>query len=180
VELPLFAIRLFLGATFLLASVPKVVAAHEFRRALGNYGLLPIRLVGPVAIWLPRAELIVGLGLLAGVWTPLFAMCASVALLVFAGAVSVNLARGRVIDCGCYGAVSRGEIGWGLVVRDLALAASAGILVFAPAHIWTAGSDSGARTSEALAVVVIVASALCAERLGGEFVRLRRLTRHVG
>ncbi|MBP8310973.1 MAG: hypothetical protein KAY46_27095 [Burkholderiaceae bacterium] len=48
---------------------------------------------------------------------------AAALLLLYAGAMALNLLRGRVLDCGCGGAPQ--PLSWGLVVRNLAMAAMA-------------------------------------------------------
>jgi hypothetical protein len=48
--------RFGLAFLFLAAAVPKLLAPHEFERAVANYRLLPVSLVRPIAAWLPRLE----------------------------------------------------------------------------------------------------------------------------
>jgi hypothetical protein len=166
VQLLLLGIRLFLGLVFLTSSLPKLAAPADFRRALRNYQLLPLRLVRPVATWLPRAELALALALLVGIATPLTATLAAAALLVFSGAVVINLARGRKIECGCFSGSSPREITWRLVLQDVILAGSAiGVATGAP-PMW-AGSDS-------FAVLLAAAFALVVVQLATEWMRLRR------
>lgn len=165
-QLSLLGIRLFLGLVFLASSLPKLAAPADLRRALRNYQLLPLRLVRPVATWLPRAELALALALLVGIATPLTATLAAAALLVFSGAVVINLARGRKIECGCFSGSSPREITWRLVLQDVILAGSAiGVAMGAP-PMW-AGSDS-------FAVLLAAAFALVVIQPATEWMRLRR------
>lgn len=123
--------RYVLAFVLLTTAVPKLLDAREFERAVSNYALLPPRFVRPVAVWLPRFELAVGLALLLGVAVEPFAAFAGLLLLVFAIAVVLNLRRGRRIDCGCYSSVAPRSIGWWLVAGDLALASMALTVVLA-------------------------------------------------
>lgn len=165
-ELSLLGTRLFLGLIFLTSSLPKLAAPGDFRRALRNYQLLPLGLVRPVATWLPRVELALALALLVGIATPLMAMLTAAALLVFSGAVAINLARGRKIECGCFSGSSPREITWRLVLQDVVLAASA-IAVAREAPAMWAGSDS-------FAVFFAAAFTLVVVQLATEWMRLRR------
>lgn len=114
--------RYILAFVFLSASVPKLLARADFETALANYGLLPSRLVAPAAMWLPRAELGLAAALFAGVALTAVGLTAAGLLLLFAGAISVNLVRGRRIDCGCSGLTARKTISWMAVLRNASLA----------------------------------------------------------
>jgi hypothetical protein len=179
-ELLLLGARFFLGVVFLSASIPKLFAAREFRRALTNYRLLPVWLVAPVATWLPRFELVIAAALLGGVAMTITAAIAGFALLAFSVAVGVNLARGRIIECGCFGGPSPRRITWRLALRDAVLAAAALALATHPPAVWTAfgwpvvTSGSASRT-DALAVLVAAASVVTVEHLLEEWVRLRTI-----
>ncbi len=173
-ELSLLGIRFFLGLVFLTASLPKLAATDDFRRALGNYQLLPFRLVRPVATWLPRLELVLALALLAGLAAPITASIAAAALFVFSTAVGVNLARGRKIECGCFSGPARRQITWPLVLRDLALAVAAVAVAVQPPPMW-----AGRAT---IALLFVAISAVLVDQLVTEWVRLHRAleSAHVG
>jgi uncharacterized membrane protein YphA (DoxX/SURF4 family) len=122
------ACRFVLGFVFLFASLPKLAAPRDFGRAVANYQLVPHALVRHVARWLPALEFVAAACLLAGVAIPVVAALASALLLVFAAAVTINLLRGRVIECGCGGLAAPKRIGPGLVARDLVLAGAGAAL----------------------------------------------------
>ena len=165
-ELSLLGIRFFLGLVFLTASLPKLAAPHDFRLALGNYRLLPFRLVRPVAAWLPRVELLLAVLLLSGVGVRGAASLAAAALLVFSTAVAITLARGRKIDCGCLSGSSPREITWRLVGRDAALAAAAVGVAASPPPAWPG--------RETIAVLLAALFAVLIEQLLSEWFRMRR------
>jgi uncharacterized membrane protein YphA (DoxX/SURF4 family) len=97
----------------------------EFAHVVRRYRIGPPRLTKPVARWLPLFEIACGALLLVGLATSAAASAIAAALVVFAGAVGVNLLRGREIDCGCASRSFATTISWGLVLRDLLLAAAA-------------------------------------------------------
>ena len=115
-------LRLALGWLFLAAAAHKLKDMADFRAVLATYRVLPERVVRVAAACVVAIEIVIGIGAL---WQyPLAFVGASVALLGYAGAMSVNLARGRrFIDCGCGGAQQ--PLSVGLVLRNVALAAAA-------------------------------------------------------
>lgn len=126
------SLRLWIGSVFLLAALPKLFASAEFERAVVNYELLPQSAARATARALPWLELACSLGLLAGVAVPVSSSVAALLLTSFAIAVTVNLSRGRKIECGCSGSVAPRKISWPLVVRDVAVAGAAAYLATLP------------------------------------------------
>ena len=91
-----------LAAVFAVAGVAKLRAPDAFAGVVANYRLLPDRLVRPVAWLLPPLEVALALCVLLPVTRVPAAAALCVLLLLFAGAMAVNLRRGRTgIDCGC-------------------------------------------------------------------------------
>lgn len=120
-----------LAALFLGAGFQKLRRRARFLRIVRRYRLLPDAAVRIVAHVIIVAELAVGSALLAGVGIVGAFAAASVLLVGFAGAVTVNLARGRSFDCGCSMLERASPISWRHVLRNLALAGLAAIGVVA-------------------------------------------------
>lgn len=135
-------------AAFVLALAPALLAAlvlvraaafkladrQRFADVVRAYRLLPEGAVSPLAAVLPFIELVLAVGLVVPPSRPIAALAAGALLLVFAAAMGVNLARGRrEIDCGCGDPARSQPIGWGLVARNLVLAAMLGACAAAPA-----------------------------------------------
>lgn len=111
------------GLLLLVAAVDQWLHRALLPGIIANYRLLPARLVGPAATALPIAEGVTGAALIAGLH-PLASLAGIALLLLFAGAMAVNIRRGRGhIDCGCGHGALRHPISWGLVARNLCLAA---------------------------------------------------------
>ena len=111
------------GLVFVVAACSKLRHRRLLSGVIANYRLLPDVLVAPVAAVLPFAELAIGLALIAGeaIVAPALAI---VLLLGFAAAMAINIKRGRrSIDCGCGQSHLRQTLNWGLVGRNLVLAA---------------------------------------------------------
>lgn len=149
------------------AALPKLLARDEFQRAVANYALLPRRLVGPVAAWLPRLELACAVLLLLGIGVTPVSALASALLVVFALAVALNLARGRRISCGCFSTVAPRTIGWGLVAGDLLLAGMAAAVAVTDPGVLTLGERGGASAAalsaqDAVAALVLAGTLVLA------------------
>jgi hypothetical protein len=116
-------LRAALALLLLGAAFAKLRRFAAFRAAVAGYRLLPERGVGAAALGLLAAELSLGAMLLMPTLGAPAALGAAALLLLYAGAMAVNLARGRRdVDCGCTGPGARRPIGWELVARNLLLA----------------------------------------------------------
>jgi len=129
--------RFVLGFVFLSSGWPKLRAPGDFKEAVQNYQIGPRVLSSLVGTTLPSVEVVIALMLLAGIFASLASFVATGFLLMFISAASINLVRGRVIDCGCAGSISPKHIGWGRITRDAVL------LALAAAFAWH--TASGAR-----------------------------------
>ena len=129
----LLAGRWIVAAIFLRSGLAKATALEDFRQAVSNYRLLPPSLVTAVAVTLPFAEIAAAVLLAAGILTVVVAAALALLLVGFAVAIAVNLARGRVFDCGCVGSAAAPRmISWPHVAVNLVLAAVAGTIAAAP------------------------------------------------
>jgi putative oxidoreductase len=123
------AARIVVGLVFLLYGLDKITHPDNFARAIANYRLLPEALVNLVAVTLPWVECVCGLLLLAGQWVRSAALVSAFLLSVFVVAVSITLARGLDIACGCLDADAGRKVGFKLLVEDLLLLGAAAVLV---------------------------------------------------
>jgi uncharacterized membrane protein YphA (DoxX/SURF4 family) len=126
------------GAVFLYAAWPKIVAPQDFARIVYRYqvvgpsetlGVMPANLVAVVLPWL---EALVGVCLITGFWRREAALLAGLLLLMFVGGVASTMARGIDIEnCGCFTVEGAGRsAGMWLIAGDLVLAALSGLLAF--------------------------------------------------
>src|SRR5579859_1413558 len=124
----LLCARLLLALVFLVAGLAKLADLAGSRQALRDFGV-PARLATPLGLLLPLAELAVAVAFIptASAWWG--ALGALVLLLLFVGGISYNLARGRHPDCHCFGQLHSAPAGWPTLVRNLVLAAVAGLVV---------------------------------------------------
>lgn len=121
-------VQLGLGAIFLVAAIPKIADPPAFAHAIYNYHLAPGAVINAIALVLPWVEFLAGIALVAGVWKRTAAGVTGLLLLVFLVALSVNLARGNPVNCGCFGVHAKDksraelmdEMRW-TILRDVAI-----------------------------------------------------------
>jgi hypothetical protein len=98
-----YVLQLGLGATFLLGVVPKLRRPRAFAQTVRDYGIVPGRGAVVLAPGLVLLESFLAVAFLTGWLADVAVVLASVALVAFAAAVAVNLHRGRIVSCGCFG-----------------------------------------------------------------------------
>ena len=99
----LFFFRIVLGVLFIYAGAEKISDPSGFSTSISNYKLLPIYTVNFFAISMPWIELVAGILLVFGIAVKENAFIINAMLIVFIVAISISLARGLSIDCGCFG-----------------------------------------------------------------------------
>lgn len=115
---------LILSYVFVVASFHKWQNLSEFRETLTNYQVLPEALLGFFVLSVPTVELLCGVALLVPYSVTMAASGVAILLLMYIGAIAINLLKGRrTIDCGCGGTEQKQAISEGLIVRN-------GVLVF--------------------------------------------------
>jgi putative oxidoreductase len=130
IALPL---RLYIGAVFLVACWHKILHPESFAMDVATYQILPLGLVNIMAIVLPWIELACGILIIIGWRTRAAALLVAGMMAVFLAAITIALARGLEMSCGCFASQSMVEdpISWRTVLRDLGwLAIPLYVLVF--------------------------------------------------
>ncbi len=96
-------LRLAAGAVLVYASLDTLLDPQPFADAIDDYRILPLGLVNATAIVLPWVELVTGVCLIAGLWTPGAGLVTAALAAVYTGALTSALLRGLEIGCGCFG-----------------------------------------------------------------------------
>jgi uncharacterized membrane protein YphA (DoxX/SURF4 family) len=111
------AFRLFLGVSFIVASMSKIPHPAEFAENVAGFQMVPTWGVNLMGIIMPWSELVCGLFLILGIRTRAAATLIGLLLVMFIVGLSINLIKGTPINCGCFESVGE-PINWDLVVRD--------------------------------------------------------------
>jgi uncharacterized membrane protein YphA (DoxX/SURF4 family) len=102
-------VQIALGVIFVVAALPKIADPPSFAHMIYNYKLLPWSVINLAALVMPWIELLCGLALILGIWKETATAIIAAMLLMFIAAISINLARGNAIDCGCFDVTAAGK-----------------------------------------------------------------------
>jgi peroxiredoxin/uncharacterized membrane protein YphA (DoxX/SURF4 family) len=120
------AARLLLAGVFVVAAVGKLVDLPASRRSLVGFGL-PERAANVFGTALPFAELAVAISLIPRPSAQWGAVGALVLLLAFVAGIANALRQGEAPDCNCFGAIHSEPASSKTLVRNVVLAAIAGV-----------------------------------------------------
>ncbi len=116
-------VRAGCGLAFFATGVSKVLRSSSVRLSIERYRLLPPFAVPIVASLLAPTEILAGALLIVSFWLPVFpvawTLCVSL-MLTFTAAVTVALARGLNIPCGCGLFINDHVIRPATILRNLA------------------------------------------------------------
>jgi uncharacterized membrane protein YphA (DoxX/SURF4 family) len=116
------SVRIFVGAIFIYASIDKISNPAQFARIVYNYHLVPTELINLFALLLPWIELMAGIFIIIGIYKDGAVLLASLMVLSFIIALSINLLRGINIECGCFSVSSKATSNIiSLLIRDVGL-----------------------------------------------------------
>lgn len=99
----LLALRIALGGIFIYAGATKISNPQAFADSIATFQLLPNQLTNIVALALPPFEVLLGVILISGWKTRALSIASAGLSLVFVIALGQAIARGIVVDCGCFG-----------------------------------------------------------------------------
>jgi uncharacterized membrane protein YphA (DoxX/SURF4 family) len=124
-------LEIALGLVFLAAGVLKIADPIAFAVSLALQRVLPLSLIGPVAILLPWVEVVAGLALIATRRYRDAAGWLILSLLIpFTVVIVVSMTRGTGDSCGCFGEganfLNRPEVG---LIRNALLGTAAVVLI---------------------------------------------------
>ena len=125
-----WAVRLGLALLFAAAAWHKVTDRRRFEATLTAYELLPTRAASMLSWGVPLAEGAISAGLVYPTTMRAAAVGACSMLLLYTGAIAINLARGRrEIDCGCFASRAVTPLNGALIARNAGLIAATSALL---------------------------------------------------
>ena len=126
------AVRVLLGALFVVAGASKVGHADVFAAEIAGFRLLPAAVIAPIAIALPFLDMLLGVYLILGLFTRTAAWIAVALFAVFDLAIASAVVRGMTISCGCFGPSDATVTSWAEVARDAVLVVLAALVALRP------------------------------------------------
>jgi hypothetical protein len=156
----LLVLRLTLALIFATGLAHKLKDLRAFGAAVAEYRLLPSAFVIPGTAALLLLEMLVVLALLLPGLGVFGAWAAAASLMLYAGAIAVNLARGRrAIDCGCSGPASGQQLSEWLVLRNAMLAVLAVLAAQAATPRVLSGWDASTIAFGVVALMLLYSTA---------------------
>lgn len=125
----LFALRMCLAGIFLLAAIAKLADHAVFRETVAAFGV-PSKWVSAVSVAVVQIELVVAMLLLWADTAWWGGVSALVLLALLNIAIGVNLARGNKPSCQCFGQLHSAPISKATLLRNVALACGAILIVW--------------------------------------------------
>lgn len=113
-------LRLIIGFVFLLSTFNKLYDPVHFKMVIAGYKILPNSIIPIIAIILPWIEFFCGIMIMLNIYTKSNSLILFSVLIVFILAISINLFRGVIHDCGCFDFFNITEnIGILIILRDV-------------------------------------------------------------
>ena len=111
-------IRCLLGLVFVYASYDKILDPGKFARDIANYHIVPFGLENSIAIILPWLELLIGAGIILGIFLNGSVVLSGSFLILFIVMIFQAMMRGFNIECGC--GLKEGEmVGWSKILENI-------------------------------------------------------------
>ena len=111
-------IRCLLGLVFVYASYDKILDPGKFARDIANYHIVPFGLENSIAIILPWLELLIGAGIILGIFLDGSVVLSGSFLILFIFMIFQAMMRGFNIECGC--GLKEGEmVGWSKILENI-------------------------------------------------------------
>jgi uncharacterized membrane protein YphA (DoxX/SURF4 family) len=111
-------VRVATGSFFAVAGMSKLMGLTAFLFAIADFQILPARLIPLVAVAVPGLELALGIALAMGLFSRSMAVALGCLTVLFMIAMSVALARGSIVDCGCFGSIVHARVGLDAMARN--------------------------------------------------------------
>lgn len=102
-------LRLIIGGMFVFAAWDKILHPDQFARIIYNYHQVPGQVINVFALLLPWVEMISGILVIVGYWHKAGTFLIGGMLVMFIVALSIALAKGVNIECGCFSTTSKAK-----------------------------------------------------------------------
>lgn len=153
-ETSLLLIRFALAALFATAGVAKFFDPPGTEKAIIGFGI-PATLARQLRSLLPLAEMLIAISLLFVDISWFGAIGAAAILVAFTVAMVIQFSKGNAPDCHCFGQIHSEPVGLPSILRNIALIALAGFLIYAGPTV-----QGGDVTSTPLSLAIVFGFAL--------------------
>lgn len=123
-----YAMRVFMGAFFIVVSVFKLMNLEGFVEAYQTYDIVAMKSEAYARVY-PFIELLLGISYFVAMDITVTLWITLVIMLVSAYGVAKTLVAGRRIPCACLGVVFKIPMTWVTLFEDLLMAGMAGVML---------------------------------------------------
>ena len=113
--------RLLIGILFIVSGLTKLFALDRFIITVYQFKLIPEFIIPYFAFTLPIIEYLLGFSLLLGMFIRQAAQGLQFLVVTFILAIIINLIRGNIVECGCFGNFIVEHISISILLRDFLL-----------------------------------------------------------
>ena len=125
----ILSISCLLGLVFIYASYDKILDPEKFARDIANYHIIPFGLENSIAIILPWLELLIGMGIILGIFLDGSVVLSGSFLILFIFMIFQAMMRGFNIECGC--GLKEGEmVGWSKILENIVFLGASYIIFY--------------------------------------------------
>ncbi len=123
-------IRIFLGILFTTSGILKVTDLMTFSDAIERFDILP-GFIAAATIIIPSIEITAGLMLILGIFKRVAVVALILLIIIFVIGISINLQRGIIFDCGCFGPLNIfTKISFSKLLFDFSLLGGLGLVLW--------------------------------------------------
>ncbi|MFH1825415.1 MAG: MauE/DoxX family redox-associated membrane protein [Candidatus Firestonebacteria bacterium] len=115
-------LRIIVGILFILSSLPNLFRPDHFLKIIQEYNIISDAIAPLMAVYLPWLEVGCGIMFVFNFYTKSNAVILLLVLFPFTIAVTINICRGLIHDCGCFELFGiKEQIGFIVILRNLIL-----------------------------------------------------------
>ncbi len=114
----IFVLRIIIGALFIFSSISKMIGFEEIISTIDKFDIASSSYSHAIAVMVVFSEYALGTLLLLGIHIKKNALLLMLFTTGFIVIVTVNMVRGNITECGCFGTFTKREIGPWLIIQD--------------------------------------------------------------
>ena len=122
-------IQIILGLFFIFSGFFKLIDLSSFQNSIILFNILPNNFINIATIIIPAVEIVCGFLLTSNLFLKGAVIILIHLLLIFSMVIGINLLKGNIFECGCFGTINLlGEISWTSVFFNLCLVVGLGLI----------------------------------------------------
>lgn len=133
----LLALRIIIGALFIFSALSKMVELNSFIDTIDKFNIIFPEYHKLAAVLIISIEYLLGIFLILGIKIREVCFILVGLMSIFIVIITINLIRGNITECGCFGSFSKREIGLSIILQDMIILSLLLLLIFSKSHIYS-------------------------------------------